>query len=192
LEDRCLGTVRGYPPGVSTDRPLSAGEWSVLALLCEAPSHGWALAAELAREGEIGAVWSLSRPLVYRALGILEDRNLIESPGGAASARGPRRTIYRPTAEGRAALARWLAVSVEHIREIRPDLLLKLVFSERAGVDTRALLDAQLEVVARLAEGLEEQLRQATGSRALVLRYRTETANAAYRFVESARATDGT
>jgi len=176
---------------VTVERPLSAGEWSVLALLCETPSHGWALAGELAREGEIGAVWSLTRPLVYRALGILEERGLIENTGAAASARGPSRTIHRPTAEGRAALARWLAAPVEHIRELRPDLLLKLVFSERSGVDTRALLDAQLAVVAGLAAGLEQQLRQASGSRALVLRYRVETANAARRFVESAKGAAG-
>jgi DNA-binding PadR family transcriptional regulator len=73
-------------------RPLTAGEWSVLALVCEQPAHGWALATMLASDGEIGTIWSLTRPLVYRALEILQARGLIEAAGPVATNRGPNRT----------------------------------------------------------------------------------------------------
>ena len=51
---------------------LSPGEWAVLALLNERPTHGFALARALAPGGEIGRVWSFRRPLVYRALETLQ------------------------------------------------------------------------------------------------------------------------
>jgi len=43
---------------------LTAGEWAVLALLAEAPTHGFAIAKAMAPEGEVGKVWSVRRPLV--------------------------------------------------------------------------------------------------------------------------------
>ena len=47
---------------------LTAGEWAALALLTEEATHGFALARTMAPDGEVGRVWSLRRPLVYRAL----------------------------------------------------------------------------------------------------------------------------
>ena len=82
---------------VTRERELAPGEWSVLALLTEAPSHGWALARQMTRTGEIGSVWSLGRPLVYRALKLLEQRGLIEAIGHEPGLRGPNRTIFRAT-----------------------------------------------------------------------------------------------
>jgi DNA-binding PadR family transcriptional regulator len=169
-------------------RQPSTGEWSVLGLLGEEPAHGWALAAALSREGEIGAIWTLSKPLVYRALDVLEEAGLIEQAGPASSARGPNRTIFRPTREGRGAFARWLQEPVRHIRDLRPDLLLKLVFLRRAGGDTAALLDAQEALVAELLHDLESELESATGEQALLMRYRLEIARAALRFIAAEHA----
>ena len=36
------------------DSPLSLAEWLVLCLVCEQPTHGFALAALLSAEGEMG------------------------------------------------------------------------------------------------------------------------------------------
>jgi len=167
-----------------SERRLTAGEWSILGLLNEAPAHGWALASALAPEGEIGTVWALSRPLVYRALDMLEQRGLIELVGAASSTRGPSRTVFRPTRKGRAALSRWLDEPVEHIRDLRPELLLKLVFLRRSGGETGTLLEAQRELVEALLGELEAGLEGATLERGVVLRYRIEVARAALRFVE--------
>src|SRR5512138_2025232 len=99
---------------MAEERELAPGEWSVLALLAERPSHGWALAEALAPDGEIGCVWSLGRPLVYRSFAILEARGLIEPVGPEPSARGPKRTVFRVTDDGRIELDRWFAEPVAH------------------------------------------------------------------------------
>jgi DNA-binding PadR family transcriptional regulator len=167
------------------ERHPSTGEWSVLGLLSEEPAHGWALAAALAPDGEIGAVWSLSKPLVYRALELLRQQGLVEEAGPASSTRGPSRTLFRPTRKGRTALARWLREPVSHIRDLRPDLVLKLIFLQRAGRDTTELLTAQRSLVAALLGDLEERLEAARAEQAVLLRYRVEVARAALRFVEA-------
>ena len=89
-------TVQPYL-GMVSDRNLAPGEWAVLALLCERPAHGWALARQLSPAGELGSIWSLTRPLVYRSLEILEERELIVPAGSEPGARGPNRTIFRAT-----------------------------------------------------------------------------------------------
>ena len=67
--------------------------------------HGWSIVKALAPDGEIGRVWSLSRPLTYRALAALADAELIE-PRGSEPGDGPPRTIWRATREGPARVAR--------------------------------------------------------------------------------------
>jgi hypothetical protein len=47
---------------------LLLGEWACLGALDAGPSHGFALAEQLGPSGPIGRVWSLSRPLTYRAI----------------------------------------------------------------------------------------------------------------------------
>jgi PadR family transcriptional regulator AphA len=170
------------------ERELQPGEWAVLALLCERPAHGWALARQLSPTGEMGAIWSLTRPLVYRSLEILEKRGLIEPTGLEASVRGPKRTVYRPTAAGQEELVRWLAEPVAAVHEIRSLLLLKLVFGERLGVDLRPMLDRQVELLDERAEQLEARLDDSRGAERIMTRFRLETALAARRFVEAHQA----
>src|SRR5262245_18214370 len=109
----------------------------------------------MTRDGEIGAVWSLGRPLVYRALELLEHRGLIEAVGHEPGLRGPNRTIFRATAEGRSELQRWLAEPVEHVRDVRSVFLLKLILIDRAGLDPEPLLEAQRASVIPSLEMLE-------------------------------------
>jgi DNA-binding PadR family transcriptional regulator len=173
---------------MAEERELAPGEWSVLALLAEQPAHGWALATALAPEGEIGCVWSLGRPLVYRSLEILEKRGLVEPSGLEASVRGPKRTVYRPTPAGQALLEQWLAEPVAAVHEIRSLLLLKLVFGERLGVDLRPMLDRQLELLDERAEQLDARVDESRGAERIMTRFRLETALAARRFVEAHQA----
>jgi PadR family transcriptional regulator AphA len=176
---------------MADERELAPGEWSVLGLLAEQPAHGWALASALAPDGEIGCVWSLGRPLVYRSLEILEKRGLAEPGGLEASVRGPKRTVYRITETGRVELERWLAEPVVHVHEIRSLFLLKLVLGERLGTDLRPLLDAQREVLEERAEQLEARADESVGAQRIMSRYRLETARAALRFVEGHQAAVG-
>src|SRR5476651_1940924 len=97
-------------------------------------AHGWTLAAEFGVEREIGTIWPLSRPLVYRALEILEQRELIEPARIEAGTRGPHRTVFRATPLGQGEFKRWLSEPVDYTRDMQPLFLLKLVLAERAGI----------------------------------------------------------
>ncbi len=162
---------------------LSLGDHAVLALLAEKPRHGWAIVREVAPGGDVGRVWTLSRPLAYRALDNLSTRELIRAtrtePGD-----GPLRTIHAATPAGRRELERWLAAPVEHLRDVRTELLVKLVVSERLGIDTRPLLRAQQRELRPIIAGLREA---ASAPRAdLVDAWRLESAQAVQRFLERA------
>jgi DNA-binding PadR family transcriptional regulator len=166
------------------ERELAPGEWSVLALLAEEPGHGWALARQMARDGEIGRVWALGRPLVYRALELLEERGLIEPAGSERGVRGPNRTVFRATPQGRQALAEWLQVPVEHVRDVRSLLLLKLVLIDRAGLDRDPLLHAQRALVVPAIATLERRLAESSGSEAIFVRFRLESTRAVLDFID--------
>jgi DNA-binding PadR family transcriptional regulator len=166
------------------ERNLAPGEWAVLALLCERPAHGWALANQLGPAGELGSVWSLGRPLVYRSLEVLDQRALIEEAGDEPGVRGPNRMIFRCTAEGRAALEQWLQEPVEHVRDVRSLLLLKLVFTERAGIDPEPMLLAQHDSIATAISSLEARTGATNGSERIMLRFRLESTRAVLRFIE--------
>lgn len=156
----------------------------MLALLCERPTHGWALASQLGPSGELGSIWSLGRPLVYRSLDILEQRGLIEPAGHEPGARGPNRTIFRASEAGVAAVNEWLGEPVEHVREGRSVLLLKLVFAERRGHDPRPMLTAQHEAILAAIESLEARILASPGSDGILLRFRLESTRAVLRFIE--------
>jgi PadR family transcriptional regulator AphA len=167
-----------------SDRNLAPGEWAVLALLCERPTHGWAIARQLSPSGELGSIWSLGRPLVYRSIEILASRDLIVPAGNEPGARGPNRTIFRATPAGHAAIAEWLAEPVEHVREGRSLLLLKLVFARRNCVDPRPMLVAQHESIASAIDALESRARASQGTDAILVQFRLETSRAVQRFIE--------
>jgi DNA-binding PadR family transcriptional regulator len=166
------------------ERRLAPGEWAVLALLSERPTHGWALSNQLGPEGELGSVWSLGRPLVYRSIDILVERGLIEPAGHEPGLRGPNRTIYRTTCGGATALVQWLDEPVEHVRDVRSQLLLKLIFAERIGIDPTHMLEAQHATVHAAVAQLEQRMGSSTGSEAILLRFRLESTRAVLRFVE--------
>jgi DNA-binding PadR family transcriptional regulator len=164
-------------------RDLAPGEWALLGLLCERPAHGFALARALERDGEIGRVWAIRRPLVYRALEEVAARGLIEPAGVEEGGRGPARTVLRPTRKGRAAFRRWLGEPVAHVREARSLLLLKLVFAERSGLDVRELLEAQLAALAPVGASLSERSLADDPVERLLAAFRLESALALERFV---------
>jgi PadR family transcriptional regulator AphA len=165
-------------------RELTPGEWSVLALLADHPAHGWALAKEMSRTGEVGRVWAVGRPLVYRALELLESRGLIERAESERGARGPNRTLFHATGTGREALARWLSEPVDHVREVRSLFVLKLVLIDRAGLDSRPLLEAQRAITIPAITTLERRLRGSAGAEEVFLRFRLETTRSVIHFID--------
>ena len=113
---------------------LLLGEWACLGLLYAEPSHGFAIAAQLRPDADIGRIWSLSRPLTYRSLDQLVERGLVVPVGSEPGDAGPNRTILAATRAGRAQLRSWVRTPVEHLRDLRSELLLKIVIADRCGI----------------------------------------------------------
>jgi DNA-binding PadR family transcriptional regulator len=163
---------------------LTAGEWAVLALLAERPTHGFAMARAMEPEGEVGRIWSVRRPLVYRAIDTLTALGLVRPAATVASRSGPARTILEATPNGKRALTNWLREPVAHVRDARSLLMLKLLFLSRRGADARPLLEAQRERFAKVAEGLAGAADEAEDFDRALLLWRLESATAAIRFAE--------
>ena len=159
--------------------------WAALGVLCEGPRHGWAVARDLAPDGEIGRVYSCTRPLVYRALAQLRDAGLVEVRGHTPSEEGPARTTLGSTRPGRAAFRRWRSAPIEHVRDLRSELMLKLLFAERARSDPTPLLHAQASLLARAELTLERQTRDAAGFERTLALWRLSVVRAALSFVEA-------
>jgi tRNA-Thr(GGU) m(6)t(6)A37 methyltransferase TsaA len=172
---------------VSRSRRLepSLAEWAALGLLCEEPRHGWAIARELAPEGGIGRVYSCTRPLVYRALGQLREAELVEERGRGASDAGPSRTTLGPTRRGRTAFRRWVSAPVEHVRDLRSELMLKLLFHERGGTDATELLRTEALLLARAELVLERQTQGSSDFDHTLALWRLSVVRAALSFVEA-------
>ncbi len=163
----------------------SLQEWAALGLLCEQSQHGWAIAQALSPDGKVGSVYSCSRPLVYRALAQLRDSGMVEVRGTTASDTGPARTTLGATRRGRHAFARWRAAPVEHVRDLRSELMLKLLFHERTGLDPAPLLRDQVRTLTRTERALELQLEGGEGFERTLLVWRLSVARAALSFVDA-------
>jgi DNA-binding PadR family transcriptional regulator len=122
---------------------LLLGEWACLGLVAATPRHGFALARELRPDGPIGRIWSLSRPLVYRAVEQLLARGLVREAGVEPGLAGGPRTVLAATPAGRRAVRTWLRTPVQHLRDVRSELLLKLALADLLQVDRAPLVAAQ-------------------------------------------------
>lgn len=163
---------------------LSPGEWAVLGLIAQRPTHGFALAKEIGPQGEVGQVWTLPRPLVYRAIETLQAADLI-NPTRTEQGHGPQRTVLAATRSGKRLVTRWLDQPVEHVRDARALLLLKLLFLSRAGRDPRPLLRAQLEELKPLEHALKRKAALSEGFEKTLAVWRLESTRAAIRTVQS-------
>lgn len=166
-------------------RELSPTEWAVLGLLSRSSQHGFALAKSLSADGDFGHVWTVRRPLVYRALDSLSADGLIAFGDAEPGDGGPPRRSTTITAKGRTALRKWLKEPVQHVRDARSLLLLKLVTIDELGLDQSDLIKSQLEVVAAIEQGLRLRISQAgNDSERTVLLFRLEAARGLRRFLD--------
>ncbi len=165
--------------------PLSLPEWIVLALIAEQPRHGFAVAALTAADGELGRAWHVPRPVVYRAITALADEDLVAVDATEQSTRGPQRSVYAVTPEGASAVRDWLRRPVQHVREARSELLVKLALLERRGLSPRSLLSAQRRVFGQIETALSRQDAHEDGFGQVLLAWRVESARAALRFIDA-------
>ncbi|MGH3191562.1 MAG: PadR family transcriptional regulator [Streptosporangiaceae bacterium] len=165
------------------DAPLSLSEWTVLALLCHQPAHGFAISQLTEPGGELGRIWRIPRPVVYRAIGRLLDAGLV-TPASVEPGLGPQKTIYTVTPQGDEAARHWLSTPVEHVRDIRSHLLIKLALLYRAGCDPADLLSRQRAALDPIAQAIEARQADLDGFDAILLAWRRATAVAALAFID--------
>ncbi|MEO5838005.1 MAG: TOBE domain-containing protein [Acidimicrobiales bacterium] len=173
------------PPRADTKKRLGFGDLSLgervcLALIDEGVDHGWGIGTELASEGALGRVWTLSRPLTYRAIDQLEDKGLLRRQGSRKG--GRERTLLSCTAQGRRIVAEWFDAPVEHLRDVRTELLLKLLLRRRRGLATASLLEAQQLT---FSEHIDTLASAGPGADPVDL-WRRESARAVRRFLDAA------
>lgn len=161
---------------------LLLGEWACLGIMYPKPTHGFAIAARLKPSGDVGRVWSLSRALTYRSLDQLAIRHYIRAVGEEPGIAGGNRTILAATRTGRAQLRKWLAAPVVHLRDLRSELLLKLIIADNCGIDITAMLDQQRSQIMELSESLTRHLECEPGD--VVALWRRESSTAALRFLD--------
>jgi DNA-binding PadR family transcriptional regulator len=166
------------------DPALSLTEHVVLALVVETSRHGFAVANELKAGTAVGRVWTVHRPLVYRALDRLAALGLIERDRTEPGARGPERTLLRGTLAGREVLLRWLGTPVEHPRLVRADLMAKFVVAARLGVPLAPLAIAQREHFSPAMAGMARAADEAEGTDRIVATWRLEALRANDRMLE--------
>jgi len=163
--------------------PLALNDWAVLGVLVEHERHGFAVARELAADGPLGRVWTVPRPLVYRAIDHLVALELVEPIRTEAGAQGPRRTIMRATRAGRAGLGAWLATPVAHLREVRSELLLKMTLLQRRGTSLVELAEHQLAAFRPLVDGLAMTAHGDVSAAPVADLWRAETSRSVERFL---------
>lgn len=162
---------------------LSLAEWVVVGVIGERPAHGFAVSVLTADDGELGRIWHIPRPAIYRALGRVEAAGLLH-PDSVEPGRGPQRTIYSITPDGRDALETWLSTPVRHVREVRSHLLMKLALLDRAGRDPADLLVRQRDVLEPIARAIMAERSERDGFDTTLLAWRRATASAALSFLD--------
>jgi PadR family transcriptional regulator AphA len=147
---------------------LSPTAYVILGLLAWWPMSGYDVKSTVERGTRF--FWAASYGQIYPELRRLADAGLIEATGEPGG--GRRRTVYRVTDEGLAALRDWLARPPQTY-ELRDEGLLKLFFADAAPAGAAATLEAKRAHHAAKLEELRtiEAREQPSGFSALVLRY---------------------
>jgi len=128
---------------IRSDRhELLLGEWACLGLIYPGRTHGFAVATRLKPTGDVGRVWSLSRPLTYRSLEQLSGRGYIHAVGEERGLAGGNRTILKATRVGRSQFRKWLDTPVPHLRDLRSEL-----GDGDAAVALQQIEDAAIEAI---------------------------------------------
>jgi DNA-binding PadR family transcriptional regulator len=165
------------------ERRLSLAEGLVLCLVGEGPTYGLTLAGQLAPDGTLGQIWSVPKAMVYYTLQQLELLGLIRMTGEFQASRGRARSVCEITPAGRVAAEAWLSKPVDHVRDVRSELMVKLALHDRAGTDVRPLARAQLARLVPAAAALEDRLRTATGFERTLVLWRHEAITATVQFL---------
>ena len=124
----------------------------------------------------------------YRSLDQLAQRGYLRAVGEEPGIAGGNRTILAATRTGRAQLRRWLATPVDHLRDLRSELLLKLIIADICDIDVTSMLGRQHQHIARADRRHHGPPDEQPGD--VVALWRSESSKAALRFLERLPGTD--
>ena len=167
------------------ERQLRQSDWLVLCVVCEEPTHGFAVAGLFSHGGSLGRVWQVSKPAVYAAaMARLEQRGLVQLAGQQHTSQGPARSLVKATPAGQAAARKWLRTPVMHGRDVRSELMIKLALLDRAGGDPGELLREQRDRFGLLAAALADRVHAATGTEPTLALWRHKAMSATMQFLD--------
>lgn len=156
----------------------------MLGLLVEQRGHGFELAKALEPGGWLSEVFTTRRAIVYRALKTLEGKSLLVREQTVASTRGPDRTIMSANKAGERAFHAWLETPVRHLRDVRVELLAKLAFHERLGIDAQPFITRQAGHFRPIYEALQTTPIPPDGIERQVALWRKEASKSVMRFLD--------
>jgi hypothetical protein len=116
----------------------------------------------------------------------LERIGYIAATGQEPSSLGPVKSPCRATPAGQRAATAWLNRPVDHPRNIRPELLLKLALLDRIGADPAELFRRQRAQLAPIAAAVTYRLQDETGMHRTLALWRSESISATLRFLDAA------
>jgi DNA-binding PadR family transcriptional regulator len=124
--------------------------------------------------------------MVYRAMDRLERFGYIRAIGKEHSSHGPLKSLSRANPLGQRTARAWLDRPVEHPRDVRLELLIKLALRDRIDADSSELLRRQHAQLAPIAAVLSDRLDGTSGFQRTLALWRSESISATLRFLEAA------
>lgn len=163
-------------------RDLLPGEFIVLGLLRLRPMHAYEMARMCESEG-LDEVCPVEQSMLYTYVRNVEDRGLVAYQETRVGRRPPRK-IYELTTAGLAEVNAWLGETVDRMREVRVDFLLKLYFLHLLDPEAeRLLLARQVAVCEAYGERLAARLETTEGFERLVAQSKASAAEATSRWL---------
>jgi DNA-binding PadR family transcriptional regulator len=155
----------------------------------EKPTHSFAIASLLAKDGALGQVWHVPKAVAYRSAARLVQLGLITAAEKQPSHLGPARSQLEVTAKGEQAARDWLRQPVTHPRDIRSELLVKLALLGRVNSDPSGLLHQQRAQLVPVADALAAEMCATTGIEYTLALWRHESISASLQFLDAFLAT---
>ena len=159
---------------------LSLADHVCLVLIVNGAEHGWAVVQLLKPTTPLGRIWTLSRALTYRSIENLVDLKCIRRRGPSAGKGADRRLIHA-TALGRGIAIKWLATTIDHRRDVRTELLLKLELRTQGNKSNTSFIRRQQKTFGPVIASLEATARS---SNVPVDLWRSESAKSINAFLQ--------
>ena len=130
--------------------------YALLGFLLTEPKYGYELYKEITDPASFGAIYSIKIGRRYAQLNKLEQEKFVHATSEVESTRPPRK-VYTISAAGKEAFFSWMESAVQHGRDIRINLLIKLFFSLKIkSIRQRNIIEDQVKECESWLKRIEE------------------------------------